>query len=164
MYRWISGLVVAAVVLGVGVGCGGSSDDSESNVTKAQFVKQANVICADHAQERVKAANAEYNKKVEEAGETKAGSAKAKAENAELETLLATLLEETIVPSLRDQQEELESLDVPAADEAKIEKMLQNLDKAIDAVEKEGIPGLVANHFDPFEAEVKAYGLKCKIV
>ena len=163
MYRWIGGMAVAVVLLVGVVGCGGS-DQSTSDVTKAQFVKKANLVCAEHKKERIKAGNAEYNKKVESEKVAKPGTAAAKAQAEESEKLITALLENSIIPSLRSQQKDLEGLEVPSSDEAKIEKMLKSMEKGTDELEQEGAKGLLGDQFDPFEKEGEKYGLSCKVI
>jgi hypothetical protein len=163
VYRWISGVAVAVLALGVfGVGCGGGSDsgssDSEpvAHVSKAQFLKTAAAVCVSFSKERLAAGEASYNKKVRAAG--------GKVNNQDLKVLAEEVLAEAIIPSLRKQQEELEAVGAPAADEEKIEKMLQSMEQGTDSIEEEGFEKLNYNQFDPFEEEAKAYGLKCKVI
>jgi hypothetical protein len=164
MYRWIGGLLVMAVALGAGIGCGGGSDETSSDVTKAQFVKKADSICADFKSQRLAAAEDEYNPKQRQ-GPDSYGAAEVEAFEAELSELAEELLTSEIVPLMKQQQEELEDLDVPAADEEKIETMLANLDKAIGELEGEGLEGLVSgSQFDAFESEAEKYGLSCPVV
>jgi len=166
-YRWISvvaGAVGLIVLSLVGAGCGGGSNETTSDITKAQFVKKAGLICTEHKQERTKAANVEYNQKVEDEKQAKPGSAAAKVQTENSEKLITELLKNSILPSLRSQQEDLESLEEPASDDAKIEKMLKSLEKGIDELEQEGAGGILGNQFDDFEKESQKYGLNCKVI
>ena len=148
----------------VGVGCGGGSDGTNSSATKAEFVKQADLICADAKSERLAAAEEEFNPKQRQGGHV-VGSAAVKALEAELAELGEEVLQEKMIPSMKSQLKQLEGLDAPAADEAKIQKMLDNMNKAIGEVEKQGFKGLIGgNQFDPFDAEAQSYGLNCKVV
>lgn len=163
MYRWISGIAVGIVAIAaLGVGCGGSGDESATgseaavHIPKAQFVKKAESLCVDRRKERLAAAEESYNKKVRAADPT-AGTER-------FQELAEEVLTESILPSLRKQQEDLEALGTPAADEAKIEKMMQSLEQGIDELEQDGFEKLNYNQLDPFEKETKAYGLKCKVI
>jgi hypothetical protein len=154
LYRWISGVVIAVVLLGVGAGCGGS-DETESNVTKAQFVKKAGSICAEFKKERTAAAEKIYS----------ANAGKEPESTEEVEKLGEEVLHDASIPSLNEQQEALESLELPADAEDKIEKMFDNLDQAIGEMEDEGIEALRnGNQFDPFEEEAEKYGLECEVI
>ena len=162
MYRWISGIAVALVVLGVGVGCGGS-DETTSDITKAQFVKKANFICADYKGKRLAAAEKEFNPKQRQGPHTVGAKATEEFE-AELRELGDKLLQEKLLPLTAQQLEELESLGAPAGDEEKVEQMLDNLGKAVEELEGENFEGLIAgNQFDAFESEAEKYGLNCKV-
>jgi hypothetical protein len=156
-------MAVAVVLLVVGVGCGGGSDETTSDVTKAQFVKKANLICAEFKGQRVAAAEEEFNPKEREGSHT-VGSPAAKALQGELEELGEELVTNEIVPSLRHEQEKIESIGVPSGDEETLEKMLDNMEKAIDELEEKGFQGLAGDQFDAFERESETYGMACKII
>lgn len=160
MHRWISGIAVAVVLLCVGVGCGGGSGDTTPEITKAQFVKKANFICADFNRERYAAAEKEFNPK-QRHGSHAVGSPATEALETELEELGEKLVKEVVIPSLRKQLEKLESLGLPSGDEAKVEKILQNFDKGTAELEEEGYKGILGDQFDDFDEESDAYGLKC---
>lgn len=163
MYRWIGGIAVALLLLGVGVGCGGGSGDTTPDITKAQFVKKADFICADSKQKRTDAAK-ELNQKQRQ-GTHIVGSKAYEELQAELRVIAEKLLRETFFPLMRTQQKELEALGAPAGDEEKVEQMLDNLDQAVDEVEEEGLRGLIGgDQFDQFEEEAAGYGLNCKVV
>jgi hypothetical protein len=163
MFRWIGGLLVMAVVLGAGIGCGGGSDETSSDVTKAQFVKKADSICADFKNQRLAAAEEEYNP-TQRQGPKTVGTAETEAFEAELNELAEELLTNKLIPLLKEEHEELESLDVPAADEEKIDTMLANMDKAIQEIEDGGFAKTIGgSQFDEFESEATKYGLSCKL-
>jgi len=157
VYRWTGGIAVALLLLGVGVGCGGGGGDTTSEITKAQFVKKANAICADYSSKRSAAAEKKYNEPVNGAGD--------KASEAEFRKLGEEVLEESIIPILNEQQEKLESLGAPAGDEEAVEAMMGHMGQAIGEIEDEGFEGVLGgNQFDPFEEEAEKYGLKCRVV
>jgi NADH dehydrogenase/NADH:ubiquinone oxidoreductase subunit G len=158
-------LIGIVVIAGGCVGCGGGGEDEASaSVTKAQFVKKADFICADSKRERTAIAEEIFNPKQRQ-GSHVVGAQSTEELEAELEELAEELLKEKMIPSLKNQQKKLESLGAPAADEAKVEKMLSNLEKAIDEIEQEGFRGLVGgNQFDEFEKEARTYDLHCKVL
>jgi hypothetical protein len=164
VYRWIGGIAVAVFLLVVGIGCGGGSGDTTSDITKAQFVKKADFICADYKSKRLAAAEKEYNPKQRQ-GSHSVGSKSTKELEAELEELAEDLLHEKTIPLVRTQQEELEALGAPAGDEEKVEKMLDSMEEATDKIDEEGFRGIIGgNQFDQFEKEAEKYGLNCKVV
>jgi hypothetical protein len=152
------------VLLCVGVGCGGGSGDPTSDITKAQFVKKADFICADFKAKRLAAAEKEYNPKQRQ-GSHSVGSKATKELEAELREQAEELLTDKLIPLTREEQEQLEALGVPAGDEENVEKMFANFDKAIGEIEEVGFEGLVGgNQFDAFESEAEKYGLACKVI
>lgn len=152
MYRWIGGLVVGIVVLAALVsGCGEDSATS-SSLTKAEFVQQANAICAKRKQ-AWQTALVSYKKEV-------------KARNAENELeaqveIAERLMEESMLPALQEQLQSLEKLGAPEGSEKQVEKMLQNLSKGLKGVEKAGVKDLASVELTDFEDEAKDLGITC---
>jgi|SRR6476659_1259146 len=155
--------MLVALMVGVGAGCGGGSDETSSDVPKAVFVKKADFICADAKRERTAIGEESFNPKQRQ-GSHAVGAKATEELEAELKELGEKLVQEKIVPSLRGQQEKIENIGIPEADEEKVEKMLANMKKATDSIEEEGYKGLFGNQFDDFEEEAEAYGLSCKVV
>ena len=106
MYRWISGVLVGLVALGAVIsGCGGGSDSS-STVTKAEFVKQADALCAER-QKEWKAALASYNQEVQERNATNKLQVQ--------EEIATDLVEKEMIPAVSKQLEAMEALPAPRA-------------------------------------------------
>jgi hypothetical protein len=155
---------VAVILLGVGVGCGGGSGDTTSDITKAQFVKKADFICADYKGQRLAAAEKEFNPKQRQ-GSHIVGSKASEELQAELKEIGEKLFEEIIFPLVKAQQEKLDALGSPAGDEEQVEKMMESLDRAVGEIEEEGLQSAIGgNQFDQFEKEAENYGLNCKVV
>ena len=163
MYRWIIGLVIGALVVGAGIGCGGGSDETDTSVTKVVFVKKANFVCADSKRERTAIGEESFNPKQRQ-GSHAVGSKSTEELEAELKELGEELVTEKIVPSLQKQQKELEDIGAPAADEEKVEKMLANMESGTSELAEQGYEGLFGNGFDKFEKEAETYGLNCKVI
>ena len=140
-------IAIAAIV----AGCGSSSDDETSSLTKAQFVAQADAIC--------KKGNAEIESEVEafqaknDLGENDEPS---KVQQAEVsETILA--------PNVTNQAEEIRALEAPSGDEDEISAMLDSLDEGVEEVEANPQAPFESNQPNPFGAANKLareYGLK----
>lgn len=144
MYRVLIAIGMAAAVFAA-FGCG-SSDSDTSSLTKAEFIKRADQICAKSAKQR----SAEVN-------EYEADMPKGvKASAAHLDKGLKTV----VGPALHREVEELEALPTPEGDEAKVDAILARLEKAGTVLEKQGSEGIVAAGFVDFEQEAAAYGLK----
>jgi hypothetical protein len=153
--RWIGGLVVGILAAAALVsGCGEDSATS-SGLTKAEFTKQGEAICAKR-QKAWKASLATYNKQVEERNAASNPQAQ--------EEIAVVLLEEEMIPAVRTQLEGLEDLPAPEGEEDKVSKMLTTLSKELEKVEsdKNLVYGLSKSHnFEGFEEEAKKYGLNC---
>lgn len=127
--RFRSGFAVVLVVVLVATGCGGSSDSP----TKAEFVKQADAICAatDATQRKGLAA---YQQKNPGSGSDEAGQGKA--------------IVEVGLPPIRREVEELAALEAPSGDEEKIEALVAEIEKAIE--KSEANPTLLLGAGNPF--------------
>ena len=133
---------IAAAVAGLGVaGCGG--DDAEP-LTKAEFIKQGNAICAK--------GNAELETKVKEliAG----------GKEPDMEAQIA-FFEDEILPIVQGQVDDLGELTPPEADEGEVDELIASAQEAVDKAE-EDLEAVAAAEEDPFaDANEKAgaYGL-----
>jgi hypothetical protein len=157
VFRWITGMAIGAALLVLVVGCGGG-DDSTTEVTKAEFNKQANAICAKGKMER-KDAYEKYSEEVQ-ARIQKNGPATPTVER----ELANKMVQERVVPSLEDQLEELEALGTPAAEEVMVSKMLKNLSSGTDEIEDGGVRQLVeGGKLLTFQEEAEGYGLTCTV-
>jgi hypothetical protein len=144
----VSGVVVLAAVLG---GCGGGSDTS-SDLTKAEFVKQANAICTER-QKEWQASIADYKKKVKEENVSEGSAAQ--------EELVEELVQDSMVPAFSDQLRALEELGAPEAIEDQVDKMLKSLSKAIEGFEDNGAASLSERDFPNFINAAKDVGVTC---
>jgi hypothetical protein len=160
--------LLAVVVMAVLVaGCGGSSDSGSSEaggstdgttqnatgdsngspLTKAEFIKQGDVICEKVPQS--------YNKKLE------AMNVKAEKEkNAVVSTAEGNL--KAAVPPLYVAAEELEELTPPSADAKEAEAIIDSLEAAAKGVEAKPTSELTGpkSPFAEFQELTKKYGFK----
>jgi hypothetical protein len=153
--RWIGGLVIGVVVLAALVGGCGEDNATSSSLTKAEFVKQADALCAER-QKEWKTALASYNQQVQERNATNKLQVQ--------EEIATNLLDEEMIPAVSKQLEAMEELPAPEGDEEQVSKMLDTLSKEIEKVESEKNPvyGLAkSRNFEGFEKEAKKYGLNC---
>lgn len=153
MNKLYVGIVAACAALAMIVGgCGGGDEETSAagaELSKAEFLKQGNAICA------------KGNKEV-----SKGYEAFAKERNLQnqepTEELLAEAVEAVLLPSVTRQVEELRELGAPAGDEKQVDKILTAAEKAIEETEEKPAPAGVTTG-GPF-AEAKelaaAYGLK----
>lgn len=145
-------MVLGVVVLAAAVaGCGGGSDTS-SDLTKAEFVKQANAICAERHKEW-QASIADYKKKVTEENVSEGSAAQ--------KELVEELVQDSMVPALSDQLRALEELGAPEAIEDQVDKMIKRLSKAIEGFEENGAKSLGERDYPNFIYAARAIGVTC---
>ncbi len=141
----LAGVIAVAMFA---AGCGSSDDTSstEASLTKAEFVKQGNAICA--------AGNKEINTGFEEA------VPKGKQPT---EDQIAEVAETVLVPSVTKQIGEIRDLGAPSGEEEAVETFLAGAEKDVEKVEED--PSSIAGNEDPFadvNKEAAALGLtKC---
>lgn len=144
----LAGLVaLLALVAG---GCG-SSSDSTTTVTKAQFVKQVDALCEEREKER-------SNKVAAIASSLKPGE---KLSNGQQTKMVETI----IFPSYAKMIENVESVEPPAGDEAKINEIIKAMEKAQNKVEadpRQAVFSVVM--FEEADGLATKYGLKHCII
>lgn len=126
----VMGLLAAVAIAG---GCGGGGDGggdaSESTsanaITKAEFVKQAEAICARAVKKR-DAAVKEILKAEGETGE---------AAPADQRDQFINLISEAVVPPMTQMNEELDELGTPEVGGAKIDAMVQGFASGLAEIE-----------------------------
>jgi Spy/CpxP family protein refolding chaperone len=105
-------------------GCGGGGDDTTATLTKAEFIKQGDAIC----------------KKGNETSEAETEDL-AKEGNFQLEKLSEEQAEEVVTevmaPNLKRQAEEIDALEAPKGDEAKVDALVASIDEAVAEFEKD---------------------------
>lgn len=131
--------LTVAIVAGLLIaGCG---DDEDEGLSKAEFLKQGNAIC----------------KKGDDAIDAAGTKAFGGEEPSKQE--LTEFAEQTIVPNVQREIDQLGELSPPEDDEAEVDSILTQAQSALDEIKAE--PQLVATG-DPFadvNKKAKAYGL-----
>ena len=112
-------LVVSLTSLGVVAGCGGdddsgSSSSSEEAPTKAEFISQADAICQDSI-DTLSEASSELG--------TEPSDEEVQA-----------FAEDTYVPELNDEVEQLQALTPPEGDEETVEEMFSSLEDGVGQI------------------------------
>lgn len=117
-------LALALALAGCGGG-GGSTESSESTsaLSKAEFVKKGNAICA--STEKEIEANVEKFTKEQNFSATKPPS----------EKQIAELAEQVLVPKVRQQLDEIRALGTPSGDEGEVEAILAAAEEALRETE-----------------------------
>jgi len=125
--RFVALLAALAALALIVAGCGGGSDSTEStsSLTKAEFVKKGNAICAKGNEEIeegfekfVKENNINQNKQPTKAQRTE-------------------LSEEVFLPLVRKQVEGVRDLGLPSEGEAEADKVLKAAEKALEEGEED---------------------------
>lgn len=146
-------LAAFAAIAMIVAGCGGGGDSTtdSSSLTKAEFLKQGNAVCA------------KGNKEIEEGFqefEKENGLQNKQPTKAQLTEAIETI----VLPAVRDQVEGIEALGAPSGEEAKVEAITDAAGEAAEEGEEDPA-SLTSEKADPFaEANELAneYGLvKC---
>ena len=119
---------------------------AEDGLTKAEYIKEADALCSNLMKER-EAAIAAWQK------EYPGGAAKAEED-------FDAGLKEVIAPALDQKADELETLAVPAGDEAAVTQMIGTLRNTSAVLAEEGSKGTAKSGAPQFEKEAAAYGFK----
>jgi hypothetical protein len=156
VHKWILAIVGFAAVAALWAGCGGGSDetgstaDSTATLTKAQFVKKADAVCA----ERKKEWNTELAPQRKELQAADGSINEAKVEE---------LIEGSLVPLMKTELQKLEALGAPAGDEKTVNAMMENRSKAIADIEADSAAISSSESLTAFATEAREYGVKCPL-
>jgi hypothetical protein len=146
-------LAAFAAITMIAAGCGGGGDSTtdSSSLTKAEFLKQGNAVCA------------KGNKEIEE------GFKDFEKENGlqnkqPTEAQLTEAIETIVLPAVRDQVDGIEALGAPSGEEEKVESITDAASEAVDEGEDDPA-SLTSEKADPFAKAnelANEYGLvKC---
>jgi hypothetical protein len=145
MTRW-GALAAALFVTALLAGCGGggSSDGGDvtaGDVSKDEYIAQANKICRE--------SDDEFQKATEDL-----------PDNPSQDEIVATI-DDSIVPILRDTLDQLRALEAPQADVDELTGIYDGLQGEIDAVDEdpEKFAGQSANPFEESSAAFTDYGM-----
>ena len=151
MNRLFALLIAVAAVAFVAAGCGSDSSttDSTASLTKAEFLKQGNAICA--------AGNKEINVGFEKFFKENEFSKKNQPTQADFEEGA----EEIVIPSIRKQIDELKELEAPEGEEEKFEALFENAEAQLEKGEEDTSLLTDENNdlFAGVNKEAKALGL-----
>ena len=132
MSKRIIAMLAGALAIAVVVGCGGGSDSSSdsSSLTKAEFIKQADAICAKGGEL--------LNKEVEDFGEENDIDPNKTTKEQQEE-----LITEIVAANVQSQVDEIRTLGAPSGDEAQVETMLDTVEEGVEELESK--PNLFLN-------------------
>jgi hypothetical protein len=158
VHKVILAIVGVAAVAALWAGCGGGSDDSNGSttestpsLTKAQFVKKADAICAERKKKwkaKVASAREELSEKDGSLNEDKADE----------------LVVSVLVPLMEEELENLEALGVPAGDEEAVSKMWEARSGAVEEIERGGTAAVSSSKsLTSFATQAREYGVQCPL-
>jgi hypothetical protein len=139
---FIALLAALAAISMIVVGCGSSDDStdstaSSSNLSKAEFIKQGNAICA------------KGEKEIEEGFEEFAKENNLPENKRPSQAQLAEAIEEVVLPAVKDQVESIRDLGLPKEGGKEADEVLESAEKAIEEGEED--PAVLASEKDdPF--------------
>ena len=149
MSKRIIAMLAGALAIAIVAGCGGGDDSSDSSsLSKAQFIKQADAICAK--------GNKEVNKEIKEfAEENDVNTNKPTAQQQE------DVITEVVAPNVQGQAEQISDLSAPSGDEKQVETLIDAVEEGVEELEadpKKLIEG--KNPLSKGSKLAKDYGLK----
>jgi hypothetical protein len=121
-------LVGVLAIASIAAGCGSSNDsstESTASLSKAEFLKKGNAICAAG------------NREIEAGFESFAKENQISENKQPTEAQAAELAETILVPSVSSQLEEIEALGVPGGDEEQLDEIFAAVEGAIEKAEEE---------------------------
>ena len=151
---FIALLAALAAISMIVAGCGGSDDstDSTSSLTKAEFVKKGNAICA------------EGNKEIDAGFEEFAKENNLPENKRPSQAQLTEAVEEVVLPAVEGQVESIRDLGLPSEGGEEADEILTAAEEAIEQGEEDPA-SLASEKADPFAKANKLareYGLaKC---
>ncbi|HEX5988816.1 MAG TPA: hypothetical protein VFY75_01215 [Solirubrobacterales bacterium] len=137
-------LVLSLAVGAIALGCGDSGDDSTASLTKAEYIKQANAICA------------KYTKQM--AADFLRFSKENRDQQNNLKVAKEGIAEITVEPT-KEEIEDLRALPVPSGEEEKVEALLVRREEALEKIEKEPLFKVSGDPFEAFNKPLHDYGL-----
>lgn len=156
MHKLILAFVGFAAVAALWAGCGGGSDETgpkanSATLTKAQFVKKADEICA------------ERNKKFDASVEPVRNELQS-ADGSVKEEIANKAILSSLVPLMKEELAKLEALGFPAGEEKTISKMLEDRAKAIADIEADPSAAVSSSaSLTAFSVEMQKYGATCPL-
>jgi hypothetical protein len=140
--------VFALALLAAGCGSSGGST-STASITKAEFIKQADAICAK-GNKQIQTEIQAYSKKVGLSGNTQ-------PTNAQVTEIANTIL----VPSVQSQHDDIGALGAPSGQESQVNAILAAVQDGIDQAKKDPTTLLKSNDttFAKANQLAKDYGL-----
>jgi len=146
----VAGLLAAALLM---AGCGSDSDTGTASdeapvaLSKPQFVKQGNQICAQGLKEKDQAVSVALKESAAEGGGPPNSSD------------IKKMVEKAVLPPYGKVVDQLGQLGAPKGDEAKVEKMVGEFESAMQDVEADPVKATKKNAFEAADEAAEAYGL-----
>jgi hypothetical protein len=145
--KGIHGLIVAAAAIAALVGCG--SGGGEEQLTKAQFVKRGNAICAKAEQERGKIISEIVEKS---------------RPNADVQAQQEKVIHEAL-PTYEAATEQIDDLEAPSGDEEKVDALVEAMEEAAERAMADPHTAIISNvPFRKANELAEGYGLKTCVV
>jgi hypothetical protein len=147
--RLFAMLVGVAMLAALAGGCGGGDDSEEQPLTKAQYIKKGNKICAKEGER--------LGKEMVAYGEQKDPEGSGEPNTQEDTALTISVI---LIPGFRAEVEALEELMPPAEDEARVEAMLERFNAGLEDGEENPNAFFTKSEFQKGTAAAKKYGLE----
>ena len=139
---WLLGLAAVMALLVAGCGGGGDDSTSTSSLAKPAWIAKADAICQQGNQEIEQAANEQFGKQNQEPTDAQ----------------IQQFTNESVVPSVQRQIDEIRDLGAPSGDEDQVNKILDTVQTDIDKTKS--ATTLPDDPFADGNALATQYGLK----
>lgn len=150
----VAGLLAMALLV---AGCGSdsdtgtASDEAAGALTKPEFVKQANQICAQGLREKDQAVAVSLKESAQAGGPPTSKD-------------IEKMVEEAVLPAYGKTIDQLGQLGAPKGDEAKVEKMIGEFEAGMQSAEADPVKATKKNVFQAADEAAEAYGLEaCRL-
>jgi hypothetical protein len=144
--RLIPIVLVALGLALIGAGCGSDGSKSQTHLSKAEFVRKGNAICAAG------------NKEINTQGKKLFGGSQKQPSKPQMKRFANDVL----IPSVQKEIDQLRKLGPPAGDESKVKSILDAAQQGLDKGKQDPL-SLTQNNAGPFKkanAMARQYGLK----
>jgi hypothetical protein len=139
---WLLGLVLAVALIAAGCGGGGDDSTSTSSLAKPAWIAKADAICQQGNQEIEQAANEQFGKQQQEPSDEQ----------------IQQFTNETVIPSVQSQIDQIKDLGAPSGDEDQVNEILDTVQADIDKAKSAAT--LPDDAFANSNALATRYGLK----
>jgi hypothetical protein len=151
--RRLTPVIAVAVAAAAAAGCGGDEGIPTGDVSKRQYIAQADQICAAGDRAINRAGREHFGP---------GGTLGLQEGEEPSRQQIASFVEETVIPNIQGQLDDLRELEAPEADAEQIEEIYETAQDSLDALGEDpsAAAGEDGNPFAQANRLARAYGMK----